>query len=214
MPEGFVLTAEVTKPNQPWKNGRPPINGKAMTQAERNRRYRAKKAAVAKRRPVLRTSVSQQWFSPPEIVAAARSAMGGIDLDPASCAEANQIVQATKYYTEDEDGLTQPWAGRVWLNPPYSYLVQLFVERFAKFYPGPITQACLLLGTHHETTRWFERHLGSLDIIICKPPYRLCFSGSKKQPAHGSMIVGVGVDPEAFELAFAPFGRSWIQRRR
>lgn len=42
------------------------------------------------------------------------------DLDP--CAPPGGIpwVPARRFYTQADDGLTQPWEGRVWMNPPYS----------------------------------------------------------------------------------------------
>ena len=66
------------------------------------------------------TRDSDQWFTPTAVVEAARAAMGGIDLDPASCAEAQARVRAARWIGAPDDGLAAAWSGRIWLNPPYS----------------------------------------------------------------------------------------------
>jgi DNA N-6-adenine-methyltransferase (Dam) len=122
---------------------------------------------------------------PPRSVEAARAVLGGIDLDPASCAEANRIVQASAFYSVREDGLKRPWFGRVWLNPPYGNLAPKFVVKFAAEYrSGAVTAACLLLAVHHMATRWFGA-LDDLGSVMCLPRERLQFSGSTVRPAHG-----------------------------
>ena len=40
------------------------------------------------------------------------------DLDVASSGQ--DFVPALKRYTKEDDGLSQPWQGLVWMNPPYS----------------------------------------------------------------------------------------------
>ena len=65
------------------------------------------------------SSKSNEHYTPPEITDAAREVFGGeIDLDPASSAEANGLVRAKAFYTQEDNGLTLPWEGNVWCNPP------------------------------------------------------------------------------------------------
>jgi hypothetical protein len=63
-----------------------------------------------------------EWYTPARFIDLARKVMGGIDLDPASSDIAQETVQATTYFTKDDDGLSREWAGKVWLNPPYAEL--------------------------------------------------------------------------------------------
>lgn len=80
------------------------------------------------------SAMSVEWYSPPWIVERARSLMGGIDLDPASCADAQRLVRAERWFDREAahgpDGSVPradktcalspevTWAGRVYLNPP------------------------------------------------------------------------------------------------
>lgn len=77
------------------------------------------------------SSASNEHYTPPDIVEAARVTMGCIDLDPASCAVANEVVRAACYF--DEGGLAKRWQGgtrpfRVFLNPPGGMLDGMTLE--------------------------------------------------------------------------------------
>lgn len=61
------------------------------------------------------------WYTPPEIVEAARAMLGGvIDLDPASCHRANAIVKARRFGSIELQAPAAEWsaAETIFLNPP------------------------------------------------------------------------------------------------
>jgi hypothetical protein len=53
---------------------------------------------------LLSSSASAEWFTPACYIEAVRAVLGTIDLDPASCEEANRIVGATRYHTQESEG--------------------------------------------------------------------------------------------------------------
>lgn len=60
--------------------------------------------------------------TPRSVIEAAHKTMGGIDLDPATTEEFNQIVCAKNFFTRTDNGLAQDWTPhqRIFLNPPGS----------------------------------------------------------------------------------------------
>jgi hypothetical protein len=84
------------------------------------------------------------WLTPPDIIAA----VGPFDLDP--CAAIGQPwATATTHYTEHDDGLSQPWHGMVWCNPPFGPEAEKWLARCADH-----GQAVALVPARTET-RWF-----------------------------------------------------------
>ncbi len=79
-------------------------------------------------RAVLTASGSSEAYTPPFILEAGRQALGGvIDLDPFSCAVANEEVRARRFFTEKENGFVLPYGTKaqpstVWSNPPGGFL--------------------------------------------------------------------------------------------
>ena len=65
-------------------------------------------------------SGNQEYYSPLQVLDLARQVLGTIDLDPASCSTANINVGAKQFYTKEDDGLSKPWHGNVWMNHPFS----------------------------------------------------------------------------------------------
>ena len=67
-----------------------------------------------------RAAGSDEWYTPQDVIEAARDLMGGIDFDPASSATAQGVVEAGAYLSKDGDTAAWPEKSRVWCNPPYS----------------------------------------------------------------------------------------------
>lgn len=63
-------------------------------------------------------SLTTEHYTPPDIIAAARTSLVAIDLDPASSARGNTVVKAKKFFTAEDNGFLQAWPGRVFLNCP------------------------------------------------------------------------------------------------
>jgi ParB family chromosome partitioning protein len=124
-----------------------------------------------------------EWFTPSRWTDAARAVMGSIDLDPASCEIANRTVRASRYFSADDDGLTREWAGRVWLNPPYSRdLIQKFAEKLlAEIAAGRVSEAVALTHAYTDTT-WFHL-LAERAAAICFTRGRISFLRPDGKPA-------------------------------
>lgn len=107
---------------------------------------------------------SDNWFTPKWLIEIAREVMGGIDLDPASCTQANTIVKASRFYTQKDDGLTKDWHGRVWCNPPYSMpLIEKFTLALVTQVAYGHTTQGFMLSRNATETKWCQKLLTRCD---------------------------------------------------
>lgn len=158
----------------------------------------------------LQSSDSNEWFTPWEYIDAARQLMGSIDLDPASNEYANQVVQATQFYTLQDSGLEHDWPGNVWLNPPYGFTnsksnQEIWTQRLIEQYPHITTEAVLLVNANTEA-KWFQP---LYDYLICLTNHRIRFyntSGDASQPTQGNALVYFGKQRKRFIELFSQFG--------
>lgn len=162
---------------------------------------------------VANNSGNNEWYTPREYIATAHEVMGAIDLDPASTAKANEVVGAAQFYTAEQDGLTQAWVGRVWMNPPYaSDLIWRFVDKLAVEYSaGNVTEAIVLVNNATETA-WFGGIINFASAIVF-PRQRVRFwqpDGTQGAPLQGQAVIYLGDKPDMFLDLFSAFG--WAAR--
>lgn len=158
---------------------------------------------------VTHNSGENEWYTPAGIIEAARAVMGGIDLDPASSAAANEVVRAARFYTATDNGLIQPWEGRIWLNPPYSgILVARFVEKLVAEHRSSHVGAAVMLTNNATETVWGQSLLGACSAV-CFPSGRIRFGlrgEEKATPLQGQMICYLGPRVEIFTDVFSALG--------
>jgi hypothetical protein len=87
------------------------------------------------------------WLTPPHIL----EALGEFDLDPCS-SEDRPWDTAKTHYTIKDDGLMQPWFGRVWCNPPYGPKMAPFLSKLAAHDGGGVA----LIFARTETKAFFD----------------------------------------------------------
>lgn len=171
------------------------------------------------------------WFTDPAIVAAARQVLGRIDLDPASEAAANEVIQADEFYDTGTNGLLQAWHGRIFLNPPggkdgagQALVPQFWNELVRAWTRGDVTEA-IWVGYSLEQLQTLQNSsttgMTPLDFPFCIPSRRIPFvenperkarreaAGKKKSgPTHANYIVYLGdaLGRERFYEVFESIG--------
>lgn len=159
-------------------------------------------------------SGDNEWYTPAEWIEPARKVLGGIDLDPASSAEANKVIKAKRFYTADDDGLSVKWEGRVWMNPPYAQpAIEHFSEKLASDFERKGITAAIALVNNATETAWFQR-LASAATAVCFPSGRIRFWHPDKTtaaPLQGQALLYLGAKSVNFHNVFADLGIVWVK---
>jgi hypothetical protein len=150
------------------------------------------------------TSEKEEWYTPPEILESVLDVFDGeIDTDPCSNSHEKPNIPAKTLFTKDDDGLSQEWFGRTYMNPPYGDVLPQWIEKIVNEYQnGGVTEA-LVLVPNRSDTRWYRMiH----DYPFCAIDGRLKFSGSKNSATFPSVVFYLGENVKAFFEAFECHG--------
>jgi ParB family chromosome partitioning protein len=162
--------------------------------------------------------MSNEWYTKPRYIEAARQVMGSIELDPASCVAANEIVKAERYYTKEQNGLDQEWRARsLWLNPPYGRTktmkalgkstIELFSTKLIEHYRSGDIEQAIFLGTCQINASWFYQFW---QFPICFADHKVHFMSPDKHTnyAHmfGTSFIYLGPNEQRFIDVFSQFG--------
>ena len=111
------------------------------------------------------------------------------DLDPAA---SPTTAKCARWYGPGsplaEDGLSAPWSGRVFLNPPYGTRIARWVEAAHRWGHSGACEVVVALLPARTDTLWFHRHvLRAGEIRFIRG--RLTFEGGPYPAPFPSMIV-------------------------
>lgn len=216
-PENRTLAAIgsiAPKPSKPerevfWMQVKTSLDRVELSKAERAKIEAAIAEKVARgKNPYGDSDAPVEWYTPSGYVDLARAVLGNIDLDPASNDRAQGWIKAARYYTVEDDGLAQPWKGRVWCNPPYGRNVKLWLEKaIASYESGDVDAAVLLLN--RTGAAWYLK-LKKQVSAICEVEKRIAFlnAAGKRQssPRYYNDFLYLGKDVEAFSQVFESIG--------
>lgn len=107
------------------------------------------------------------------------------DLDACALPE---NAKCERYFTPEVDGLSQPWTGNVWCNPPYGRGIGGWVNHgYLAAKTGHADVVVMLLPARTDT-QWFHAYInGKAEIRFIKG--RLKFGDSKNSAPFPSMVV-------------------------
>lgn len=153
----------------------------------------------------LMLSESDEWWTPPEVIARVLRAFPAIDLDPCSNPGPTRNVPATRHHDITDSGLEHGWQGRVFVNPPYGDSLEQWAAKVA-MEASNVTEAIVLVPARTETRWW---HAIPADVV-CFFKGRLHFrngvTGQTGPATFPSAALYVGPEPERFAAAFADAG--------
>jgi len=157
---------------------------------------------------VHRTSAEDEWLTPRDVVERVVAVLGSIDLDPCSNSEGEPSVPADVRYVEADDGLAQPWSGRVYMNPPYGVTIGAWTAKLREEYAdGNVSEAIALVPARTDTDWWRDLN----DAVICFVRGRLRFSGSANSAPFPSALAYFGDRRDAFVAGVGDLGDIWVR---
>ena len=113
--------------------------------------------------------------------------MGEINFDPASSHVANELVDANYYCTIEDNGLTQKWLDRFWLNPPYSRgKIDDFVSKIGSEIASGNIHTGIVLTNNATDTKWWHA-LADMSYAICFVKGRIRYLDETLTPANAPL---------------------------
>lgn len=101
------------------------------------------------------------------------------------CATAEN-AKCPSFYTRNDNGLTQPWVGRCWCNPPYGREIAAWLKKARESVAGGALVVCLV-PARTDTAWWHDLVMEANEIRLLRG--RLTFHGTGNKAPFASAVV-------------------------
>ena len=159
------------------------------------------------------SATSETWTTPKEFLEPLYTIFGTFDLDPCSPTSDGRttFVKARAYFTEADDGLSLPWFGTVYMNPPYGRSIHHWTAKAkSEVGQGNAEVVVGLIAARPDTRYWHRDVAGSASIFFLKG--RLKFGNAEQvAPFPSCLVVWGGSDDLVTKLQSA-LPEAWLSR--
>lgn len=131
------------------------------------------------------SSSSCEWPTPRALFVELELIFGGFTLDPCATAE---NAKCARFFTKEDDGLSQPWSGKVFMNPPYGREIGKWVKKAWEESQRGALVVCILPA--RVDTRWWHDYASKGYVYFLRG--RLKFGAAKNSAPFPSAIVTFG----------------------
>ena len=155
------------------------------------------------------SSGQHDWQTPPELLERLYTVFR-FDLDPCSptADKRRAPVKAKVHYTAADDGLSLPWFGTVFINPPYGRELRHWVAKGRnEVAQGNAQLVIALIPARTDTTWWHESIAGQAEVLFLRG--RLSFGCSGQSAPFPSAIVVWSRAGNVMETLAAVFPNAW-----
>ena len=150
------------------------------------------------------------WATPQPVLDSLCEVLGGkFDLDPCASRQTRLRKHARRYLTEDDDGLSQPWHGRVYINPPYGPPLSQWTAKAVDEVASGRAELVIGLVPARTDTRWWHTSIAGLsDIWLLRG--RLAFGAGGHKAPFPSAITAWGASDELRQRMSAALPGAWF----
>ena len=156
------------------------------------------------------SSVHHGWHTPEELLQQLYGVFGRFDLDPCSPTRSRRAapVKARVHYTVEDDGLSLPWFGSVFVNPPYGGATRYWTAKARQeVAQGNASIVVALLPSRTDASYWHEDIFASAHVFFFRG--RLHFGTYGPAAPFPSALVVWGATPSIITALQEALPNAW-----